>query len=216
MNFFQAAVKWLLPSEQHFFDHTDAAADAALRAGQLLVELSLARGREQQLVLVERLRDAEHDGDEAMRRMSEALDKTFVTPIDREDLYLLTSSVESISDFVCATANHLTVHNLETFPDGAQELAALVGKATEEIHTAVKLLRNHRDDERIRKAVRSLHYIEHEADVIFRLRLGDLFANEKDAIQLIKKKEFLEGLENAVDRCQSVGKVLENIAIKHG
>ncbi len=216
MQLLQQAIHWFLPKELHFFDYTDRAADAAHLAGQLVVELTRAQGRDAQLQLVEKLRDCEHEGDEAMRQMAEALDQTFVTPIDREDLYLLTSAVESISDFVSSTANHLTIHDLQGLPAGSRELADLVAKATAEIRDAIRLLRSHRSDPRIRAAVRSVHYLEHEADVIFRVRLGDLFAHEKDAIELIKKKEFIEGLEDAVDRCQVAARVLENIAIKHG
>lgn len=70
--------------------------------------------------------------------------------------------------------------------------------------------------ENIRAHCRALHYLEHEADVVFRLRLGDLFGREKDAVQLIKHKEFLEGLEDAVDQCAKVGTVLEAIVVKNG
>lgn len=212
----QRFLHWFLPSELHFFDYTDEAADASFRAGQLLAQLARADGRVAQLALVDGIRDCEHEADEAMRRMTEALHQTFVTPIDREDLYLLASAVEDISDYIAATANHLTVHDLQQLPLGSQELADVVAKATSEIRDAVALLRNDRSSDRIRHAVRTIEHLEHEADVVFRLRLGDLFANEKDAIQLIKIKEFLEGLENAVDRCNTVARVLETIAIKHG
>jgi uncharacterized protein Yka (UPF0111/DUF47 family) len=216
MKLLQRVIHWFLPSELHFFDYTDQAADATERAGKLLAELARAQGRENQLKLVDAIRDCEHEADEAMARMSEALQQTFVTPIDREDLYLLVSSVENVSDFISATANQLSVHNLWQMPAGSQELADLVAKSTTEIHIAVKLLRGNRSNARIMKAVKDIGYMEHESDVIFRLRVGDLFANEKDAIELIKIKEFLEGLEDTVDRCHSVAKVLETIAIKHG
>lgn len=216
MKLLQRVIHWFLPSELHFFDYTDQAADATERAGRLLAELARSQDREVQLKLVDAIRDCEHEADEAMARMSEGLQQTFVTPIDREDLYLLASSVEDISDFISATANQLSVHNLWQMPAGSLELADLVAKATAEIKVAVHLLRRDRSSERIRKAVKDIAYMEHESDVIFRLRVGDLFANEKDAIELIKVKEFLEGLEDTVDRCQSVAKVLETIAIKHG
>lgn len=216
MALLQQLIHWFLPAELHFFDYTDEAAEAASQAAQLLAALTRAEGREAQLKKVDEIRDCEHAGDEALRRMTEALHQTFVTPIDREDLYLLTSSLEDISDYVSATANHLTTHDLQQLPSGSQELADLVAKATVEIREAVRLLRKDRSSPRVREAVRTVGYIEHEADVIFRLRLGDLFAHETDAIRLIKVKEFLEGLENAVDRCHSAAKVLETIAIKHG
>jgi len=216
MALLQRLIHWFLPAELHFFDYTDAAAEATSKAGELLTKLLRAQGREAQLALVDQIRDQEHAADEAMRKMTEALHQTFVTPIDREDLYLLASSVEDISDYIASTANHLTVHDLQHLPQGSQELGDLVAKATTEIREVVTLLRRERSSDRIRAAVRTISHIEQEADVIFRLRVGDLFANEKDAIQLIKFKEFLEGLENAVDRCNTAARVLESIAIKHG
>ncbi len=216
MSWLQRTIKWFLPEEGRFFDYLDAAAKAAVDAADLFNALTKAQGRDQQLILVERIRDAEHDGDRAKKDMSDALDRTFVTPIDREDLYHLVGALENVSDFIAATANHLTVHQMDTLPEGSRELSDILVKATAQFQLGVTLLRDMRNGEKIRAVAMSLQYLEHEADVIFRLRLGDLFSNEKDAIRLIKHKEFLEGLENAVDRCASVGTSLEAIMIKNG
>lgn len=216
MNALQTVIRWFLPEEDKFYDYLDESCEAAKLSARLFVELTRAHGRDGQLVLVERIREAEHEGDRAMKRMADALDATFVTPIDREDLYHLTRTIETVSDFVAATANHLTVHQMDVLPEGLKDLADILLKATTQFKAAVKDLRDRRNADKIRAACQSIHYLEHEADVIFRLRLGDLFANQKDAIQLIKHKEFLEGLENAVDRCASVGNALEAIVIKNG
>lgn len=216
MKWLEAAIRWLMPREVGFFDYVVSAAVAANVAAELLVELTRAQGREEQLHLVERIRDAEHDGDRAMKAMMDALDQSFVTPIDREDLYHLTATVESVSDFISATANHLTVHQMNTLPDGSRELAEILCRATASFQEGIGYLRDGKEAERIRAICASLIYLEHEADLVFRLRLGDLFAREKDAIQLIKHKEFLEGLENAIDRTAAVGTVLQAILIKNG
>lgn len=216
MGWLQSAIRWFLPEEGRFFDYIDAAARSSVDAAELFGELTRAKGRDAQLVLVERIREAEHAGDKAKKDMADALNRTFVTPLDREDLYLLTNAIENVSDFIAATANHLTVHRMDSLPKGTEEMSAILIKATHQFMEAVALLRTNKDAERVRAVVQSLHYLEHEADVIFRMRLGDLFANERDAITLIKHKEFLEGLEDAVDRCASVGTSLEAILIKNG
>lgn len=216
MNALQSMIRWFLPEEDKFYDYLDEATQASLLCAELFVQLTRANGRDAQLVLVERIREGEHEGDRAMKRMADALDATFVTPIDREDLYNLTRTIENVSDFIAATANHLTVHQMDVLPEGSKELADILLKAATQVKAAVADLRDRRNVDRIRAACQSIHYLEHEADVIFRLRLGDLFANQRDAIQLIKHKEFLEGLEDAVDRCASVGSVLEAIVIKNG
>jgi len=211
----QRAIRLLLPQEGRFFDYVEAAAHAADDAATLMDELAKTPGREYRVVLVERIREAEHAGDRAMKDMSDALDQTFVTPIDREDLYHLTSELESVSDFVAATANQLTVHQMDALPHGTREMVSVLVRCTSQFRGAVHALRSGGASDSIRLACSELRRLEHEADVIFRMRLGDLFAREKDAIQLIKDKEFLEGLEDAVDRCASVGKVLEAIVIKN-
>ncbi|MFZ5478724.1 MAG: DUF47 domain-containing protein [Myxococcota bacterium] len=216
MSWLQRFVRLVLPEEDRFFDYVESAAAAGDEAARLFSELARAEGRDAQLVLVERIREAEHAGDRAKKDMADALDTTFVTPIDREDLFHLTAAFESVSDFISATANHLTVHQMDTLPEGTRELADVLVKATKEAREAAGMLRSADAYDRIRALCRSIHYLEHEADVVFRLRLGDLFAHERDAIQLIKHKEFLEGLEDAIDRCASVATVLEAICIKHG
>lgn len=216
MSMLQRAIRWFLPEDIGFWDYVADAGKAAHQSAELFAELTRASGRDQRVSLVERIREAEHAGDRAMKDMSDKLDSTFVTPIDREDLYHLTGAIESVSDFIAATANQLTVHQMDTLPDGSLELADILVKATAQFGPAITGLRDGRHGDAVKAACRSLHYLEHEADVVFRLRLGDLFAREKDAITLIKHKEFLEGLENSVDRCASVATVMEAIVIKNG
>lgn len=215
MSALQNLIRWFLPSEDHFFEYINESAEAAHQSALLFAELSQAVGRDAQLVLVERIREAEHAADRSFKKMCDALDSTFVTPIDREDLYHLSSATEDVSDFISATANQLTVHQMDVLPEGSRELASLLVKAVAEFKGAVAQLGNGKSNENIRAACRSIGYIEHEADVIFRLRLGDLFAREKDAIQLIKHKEFLEGLEDSIDRAAGAGTVIEAVCIKH-
>jgi uncharacterized protein len=212
----QNIIRWFLPEEGKFFDYLDAAVAAADKAARLFQELATAQGREAQLQYVERIQDAEHDGDRAMRDMADALDATFVTPMDREDLYALCRHLEAISDFISATANHLTVHQMETLPAGTTGLSDVLAQATAELKTGIRLLKGRQQPDQIRAVCRKVHEFEHDADLIFRAQLGALFARETNAIQLIKHKEFLEGLENACDMCANAATTLESVLIKNG
>jgi uncharacterized protein Yka (UPF0111/DUF47 family) len=212
----QNVIRWFLPEEGKFFDFLDEAAAAADKAARLFQELAIAQGRDAQLALVERIQDAEHDGDKAMRAMADALDATFVTPMDREDLYALCRNLEAISDFISATANHLTVHHMETLPNGTIALADVLAKATGDMKKGVAMLKGRQSPELIRATCRLVHEYEHEADLVFRAELGALFERETNAITLIKHKEFLEGLENAVDMCANAATTLESVLIKNG
>jgi uncharacterized protein Yka (UPF0111/DUF47 family) len=212
----QNVIRWFIPDESRFFDYVVAVAETADRAAILFHGISRAETPAAREAILVDLREVEHDGDRALRTLSEALDATYVTPIDREDLYHLASALETISDFIAATANHLAVHRMETLPEGTRELADILVEATKRCVHACTLLRQGYKADEIRAACQQLKKLEQDADVTFRTRIGELFSNEKDAIVLIKHKEFLEGLEEAVDRCADVATVLEAILIKNG
>lgn len=217
MSIFRQVLRWFLPEDERFFDHLDAAAAAADEAARRLLELATATGPEPVSELVQRIRQSEHDGDDAMRKMTDALDQTFVTPLDREDLYRLCRQLEGVSDLVAATASQVEIHQLRVLPSGAEELANLLARATSELVNAVAGLRGgSRAGDAIRGSCRLVRAIEHDADQVFRRRVAELFDRQKDAIRLIQHKEFLEGLENAVDACAAAANTLEGVLIKHG
>jgi uncharacterized protein Yka (UPF0111/DUF47 family) len=211
----QTLIRFFLPDESRFFDYILSVAETASQAAVLFRDLERAEGRDAQLALVDRIKEAERAGDAALKTMSEALDATFVTPIDREDLYHLASALEIVSDFISATANHLLIHKLDRLPAGSQELGEILVAATQRCVDATRHLRFGQTD-KIREACGALMALEHDADTAFRIRLGELFNNCKDPIELIKAKAFLEGLEDAVDRCADVATVLEAVLIKNG
>jgi uncharacterized protein len=211
----QTMVRWFLPDESRFYDHVVVVAETAHEAALRFQALAQAQGREAQLAHVDRVKEAERDGDRALRTISEALNATFVTPIDREDLYHLASALEIISDIISATANHLTIHHVDHLPAGTNELTAILVMATEQCVAACRHLRAG-DVAAIRRVSAELKRLEHDADTEFRIRLGVLFTETTDAIELIKAKEFLEGLEEAVDRTAHVAGVLEAVLIKNG
>lgn len=216
MRWMTTLLDWLIPADTSFFDHVEAAAQAAVQAAGLLDTLLHCEDRDAQSSLLEAIHEAEHAGDRALKNLMDNLHRTFVTPIDREDLYHLTAAIEDVSDLISSTARHLATHQITRIPEGSHELAQVLLTATHEFNTAVGLLRSLDGKDRIRAHCQALHHLEHEADVIFRLRLGDLFGREKNAVVLIQHKEFLEGLENAVDQCAIVAGVLEAIVLRNG
>ena len=202
LQFLQGIIQFFLPVEKYFFDFVDAAASSTNEAAELLETLCTTAS------------PAERD--KAMRDMADALDRTFVTPLDREDLYALTSSIESVSDYALAAATQVILHHIEVLPSGGAELAGLLHQATARIQKATPLLRSGTDGGKIRAECVAIERLEHDADVVWRREIGKRFAEETDAIKLLKDKEFLEKLEDGVDRCQQVARVLESILIKNG
>ena len=209
------AVKWLLPREEHFYDLLERGAACALECSQLLVACCDEPTNDGRGAVLARMHEVEHRADRVIQDVYEALNRTFVTPIDRSDIYALATALEDIVDDIYATALQFVVRALDELPEGACELASLIREAGEAIVSAVGMLRGMRDPGAIRERCAELNRLESEGDLIFRTRLTELYRSETDAIRLIKHKEFLAGLEDTLDVCNAVGKALETIVIKN-
>ncbi len=209
------AVKWLLPREEHFFELLKAGAQCAKDASALLVaclEDPSPAGRE---ATIRKIKGVEHEADRVIINVYQELNRTFVTPIDRSDIYELGSELESITDAIYSTALQIVVHAMDDLPAGSRELARLIDDACQEIVSAVTELQGRQSHLEIRKHCKSIKALEDQGDVIFRTQIAEMFRNETNAIHLLKHKEFLEGLESSLDLCDDVGNVLSSIVIKN-
>lgn len=215
MTFLDRAVKVLLPREEGFFDLLERGAACAKESGIVLQQICAAPTAEERKLKLDRLRDIEHDADAVIHETYAMLNSTFVTPLDRTDIYQLANNLEDIVDLNHATAMQLVTHAMDDVPEGSVDLAKLIATATEEIAVAVKLLRNLRNLEQVPNHTKKLSAYEHDGDEIFRKRIGELFRDEKNAIRLIQHKEFLEGLERSLDACDHVGTALKTVVIKN-
>ena len=148
--------------------------------------------------------------DEITSRIVKRLNKTFITPFDREDIFALIKKLDDISDMLLGASARIETFNITKKIPYADKLASIINKQVQELGVAIQDLKARKINEA--KAVKDL---ESEADQIYRNAIQDLFANEKDAIELIKKKEILDLLERISDRCQSVANVILSIFIKN-
>lgn len=209
------AVKWLLPREEHFFDLLEKGAERVVASSLLLVECCKSRSLEERELVVMKMSEEEHAADRVIHEVYEALNKTFVTPLDRSDIYALATDLENITDRVDETVSQLLLHALEDLPAGSLELAGKVKLAAEEIQAGVRLLRRLKELDKIRAHCKAINDLEREGDQLFRDRIASMYATEKDAIRLLKHKEFLEALELTLDACDDVGNALETLVIKN-
>jgi hypothetical protein len=148
--------------------------------------------------------------DEITSRIVKRLNKSFITPFDREDIFALIKRLDDISDMLLGAAARIETFNITKKIPHADKLASIINKQVQELGMAIQDLKAKKINEA--KAVKDL---ESEADQVYRGAIQDLFANEKDAIELIKKKEILDLLERISDRCQSVANVILAIFIKN-
>jgi uncharacterized protein len=209
------AVKWLLPRETHFFDLIERGAARAYEISALLADCCAATSHADREAIVERIHQVEHEADRVIAEVYEALNRTFVTPLDRSDIFSLAVSLEEVADAVFATALQFVVHAMEDLPGGSSELAALILQSCVAIQSAVTELQGMKNLAGIREQCELLDRLESEGDRIYRTQLAAMFRAETDAVRLIKHKEFLEGLERTLDACEDVGGALRTIVIKN-
>jgi predicted phosphate transport protein (TIGR00153 family) len=209
----QDLVRWFLPREDHFYRFLEKQAAVAHAGAKALGEFVPGKKIEDVQSAVQLL---EHDGDKVVHELEEALQKTFVTPIDREDLQRLSSELDDILDLTNSAARACALFGVrEPTPPMLQLIQVLI-KATSELDAALPLLAKH-DYAGLMKTSRSVRQLEKDADTIFRSALSRLFRDDAVvAKELLREKEVLENLEHAIDRCERVAHTLANLAVKHG
>lgn len=208
-------VKWLLPREMHFYDLLERGAACARESSLLLVQCCGERPNPKRSAIIQQLGEVEHKADGVIHEVYDALNRTFVTPIDRTDIYKLATDLEGITDIVFATSLQIEVHAMQELPHRSVELASQIEEACGTIESAVGLLRSMRRPDEIRRLCKEINRLEAAGDLVFRSRLGEMFKAETDAIRLLKHKEFLEGLERTLDACDDVSNALDQIVIKN-
>jgi predicted phosphate transport protein (TIGR00153 family) len=162
-----------------------------------------------------KIKDLEHEGDRITHELYTILDKTFVTPLDREDISKLTGAVDEILDYTDGTAERFVLFKIKEPTSYMLELSKLLLSASQEVHLLMGRLRGFKSSADLIDHCRSISKYEHEADTIYRTAIAELFETN-NPIEIIKLKEIYETMEGALDRCADVADVFEDIALKYG
>lgn len=210
----QSIIRWLIPREDRFYRLMESQAACAHDAAMALARfVPGSAGADAVLVEVD---DYEHQGDKLFHDLEEALAQTFVTPIDREDIHRLSSGLDDILDLTKATAQTYVLYGIQTPSPAMIRQMELLTEATRLLRDMLPFLAKHAYADVI-KASREIFQVEKEADSVFRKAVGELFHDPNiDAKELLRAKEVLEDLEQAINRCESAADVLSNLAVKHG
>ena len=210
---FQAVLRFLLPKEDHFYDYLEQQIKAVNRAAHELKRLN--QGDVPVAVIREVIQGIEHEGDQAVHKMLDALGKTFVTPIDREDLQKLSKRTDDILDLTNAAVRACVLFGVERPTTSMSLLIEKLAACTAILNDTMPLLRRHDYPEIIRSAARVSHH-EKDGDVVFRDAVKALFHDPNiDAKTILREKEVLEDIEKAINRCEQVAELLTNIAVKN-
>ena len=204
----------LVPKDKKFFPMFESQADLIFQAAGKLNEIFLTTDPEKHADLFKAIKDLENQGDEVAHQIFDELDKTFITPFDREDIHQLTSKLDDVLDFINGTSQRIRLYKLKDFPAEFVQFSGVLMNGGMEIRNAVGELYNLKRPEMIRQACIKINEVENQADDLYHHVISDLFENEKDAIELIKKKEVLQTMERASDRMEDVADVLKTILIK--
>ncbi len=210
-----ALIRKLLPRDDKFFRLLEESAQNLVEAGMLMVQIAQSKKRRERDQLVMRIQDHEHRGDAITHRIFSELNATFVTPLDREDIHALASSLDDIMDHMNGSAARLSIYDLKSIPPPVGELVRVLVASMEDLLRGVQYLGDLNHPDPIKQVLTKVNEYENEADAIFEGALATLFRKEKNPIELIKIKEVYVALELATDKCEDAANVMESILIKH-
>ena len=201
----------LIPREEKFYGDFLALADELKRGAYLLEEM--LKPERPVWDKADEIKEVEHKCDNLTHEIIQRLNRTFVTPIDREDIFALARSLDDVMDAIDASASLIRLYRLETVRFGARELARIISACTFEVHLALGGLEQNKG---VAAHSIEINRLENEADRSHALAVSRLFDDERDPIVVMKWKETLDFLEDATDRCEDVANVLEGVMVKHG
>lgn len=206
-------LSWLRANDKEIIDKLELQSANLLKGTSALVEL--VSNFDDISERKAKIKDLEHEGDKITHDLYMMLDKTFVTPLDREDISKLTGAVDEILDYTDGTADRFVLFKIKEPTSYMLELAKLLLSASQEIHLLMGKLRGFKNSADLIEHCRNISKYEHQGDTIYRTAIAELFETN-NPIEIIKLKEIYETLEGALDRCADVADVFEDIALKYG
>ena len=202
-----------IPRETKFFELFEGSAQNMVKTAHKLKEL--VDTWENVGERVSEITELEHDGDRITHQIMEQLNRTFVTPFDREDVALLAHTLDDVVDFIHHTADAMFIYKVDRPKQSAKELSDIIVQATNEIEIAITHLRHRTELNQMLEHCVEINRLENMADRVHRSAMAELFTNTTDITQIIKWREIYEHMESATDRCEDVANVLEGVALKH-
>ncbi len=204
------------PKDTTFLPLLNESAAVLVKSSILQQELFSCKDESKRDELCKLIKVEELEGDKITGRILKALNETFITPFDREDINALTDEMDDIIDEINHTAQKVLLYSPEKLPECTLKLANIVHKGALEVQAAVKELAHLKKSvQQFRKHYREIKHLEEEADAVYESGIMQLFKEEKNTIELIKLKEIILELEKSANKINTVGKVLKTIFVKY-
>jgi hypothetical protein len=204
----------LIPKEEKFFDLFDQMVHAMEEAAKVF--LDLVRNWSDKHPGIARLRDLEHECDITTHEIMDKLNRTFVTPIDREDLHELAKELDDVVDITQAVSERMLLFNVAKTTDDLIELAEILDEAVSTVSKAVTSIRELNRPRRILDYCIEINRLENRGDRTYEKAMGKLFDKSQDPMEVLKLKDIYDATEGAIDKCEDIANIIEGIVVKHG
>ena len=208
-------VKWFMPKEERFHELLARDTQNLVRASGLFAEIAATTKMDERRAKKDQLKAMEHDGDLITREIFEALNSTFITPLDREDISMIAGNLDDILDYMESVAHNLVLFELQESPEPLRQFARILGTLVEQIDTVTKQIWDLSNAKEINAHIIRISELENEADTLYSTVIADLFKSGKNPIEILKWKEVYDGLENACDECRDYTHAIGNIVVKN-
>jgi predicted phosphate transport protein (TIGR00153 family) len=209
-------IRWFMPREERFHELLQADTDNVLKGARLFAEIARGTTLDDRRVKAVQLKAIEHDGDQVTRQIFEALNSSFITPLDREDIRSLASTLDDILDHLESVAQYLVLFELKDSTEALRQFADILVAMAEAVDRGTRLVWDLSNVKDIQTAIVRISELENQADALYNTVIADLFKPDgRNPIEVLKWKEVYDGLEEACDGCKDYTHVLGNVVIKN-
>jgi predicted phosphate transport protein (TIGR00153 family) len=212
---FNTFLKIFLPKDRIFYSLFEDSSQRVLLMSKVLKQMVNENNPAERSSIMTRIEDLEHQNDEATHRIFTELSRNFITPFDREDIHYLATALDDVADHIYAAGKKINFYHIDTNDHGIRKFADLIEQSAEQVQNAVLELRNMKNLRLITEAIVKINSIENQADDLFDTNVERLFAEEEDAKKVFKMREIYQVMEDATDKCEDAGNVIESIIIKY-
>lgn len=209
-------MQFFLPKESKFFPLLRGQVDDIVAAADLLVEFTKTSSHEGRRQIYTKIKVLENHCDGLTDTVFDELNKTFITPFDREDIHKLAEQLDDVLDLITGSSKRTVLYQPDEIPVSFHKMALLINEGVHCLKIAIDELDKVRKDPKVvKEQCANLHTIENKADDVYESFLIDLFANQKDAIELVKEMGIIQLLEKATDKAEEVADVIKTIIVKY-
>jgi uncharacterized protein len=212
---FNTFLKIFLPKDRIFYSLFEDSSQRVLLMSKVLKQMVNENDSAERSSIMTRIEDLEHQNDEATHKIFTELSRNFITPFDREDIHYLATALDDVADHIYAAGKKIIFYHINTNDHGIRKFADLIEQSAEQVQHAVLELRNMKNLRLITEAIVKINSIENQADDLFDTNVERLFAEVDDAKEVFKMREIYQVMEDATDKCEDAGNVIESIIIKY-